>query len=148
MRRSRSIDRQRQHDRQQQRRKIEPERQQREFIPSRLEKCGLGLLLRSLCVCTVCVKINNDEMFFNAFPFENSFYFWIGLDMVRSTGNLSSLTFCSVYAYPCRRACILCACIYMCIVGAFTHLPCVPAHMCKSCALCVHESCAGLMLYV
>ena len=41
----------------------------------------------------VCVKINNDESFFNAFPFENSFYFyfWIGLDMVRSTGNLSSV---------------------------------------------------------
>ena len=106
MRQSRSIDRQRQYERQQQRRKIEPKRQQQEFIPSRLEKCGLGLLLRSLCVCTVCVKINNDELLFNAFPFENSFYFWIGLDMVRSTGNLSSMTFCSVYAYPCRRACM------------------------------------------
>ena len=41
-------------------------------------KCGLGLLLHSLCVCTVCVKINNDELFFNAFPFENSFYFISG----------------------------------------------------------------------
>ena len=41
---------------------------------SRSIKCGLGLFLRSLCVCTVCVKINNDELFFNAFPFENSFY--------------------------------------------------------------------------
>ena len=48
--------------------------------------------LRSLCVCRVCVKINNDELFCNAFPFENSyaFYLWIDLDVVRSTGNLSS----------------------------------------------------------
>ena len=41
----------------------------------------------------VC-EINNDELFFNAFPFENkliSFYFLNGLDMVRSTGNLSSI---------------------------------------------------------
>ena len=29
-------------------------------------------LLRSLCVCIVCVKINNDELFCNAFPFENA----------------------------------------------------------------------------
>ena len=50
----------------------------RVYRSSRLEKCGLGLLLRSLCVCTVCVKINNDELFFNAFPFENSFYFISG----------------------------------------------------------------------
>ena len=55
----------------------------------------LGLLLRSLCVCTVCLNINNDELFFDAFPFENSFYFIsgysIGLDMVRrSTGNTYS----------------------------------------------------------
>ena len=48
------------------------------YIPSRLEKCGFGLLLRSLCVYTVFVKINNDELFFNAFPFENSFYFISG----------------------------------------------------------------------
>ena len=40
----------------------------------------------------MCVKINNEELFFNAFLFENSYYFsfWIGLDVVRSTGNLSS----------------------------------------------------------
>ena len=25
-----------------------------------------------ICVCIVCVKINNDELFYNAFPFENS----------------------------------------------------------------------------
>ena len=74
MRRSHSIDRQRQHEQQQQRSK----RQKREFIPSRLEKCGLGLLLYNLCVCTVCVKFNNDELFFNSFPFENSFYFISG----------------------------------------------------------------------
>ena len=38
------------------------------------------------------VKINNEELFFNAFQFENSdFFSWIGLDVVRSTGNLSSL---------------------------------------------------------
>ncbi len=43
-----------------------------------LEKSGLGLLFRSLCVCTVCVKINNDELFFNAFPFKNSFEFISG----------------------------------------------------------------------
>ena len=33
------------------------------------------------------------NFFLNVFPFENSyylFYFWIGLDVVRSTGNLSS----------------------------------------------------------
>ena len=29
-------------------------------------------LLRSLCVCIVCVKINNDELFCNAFPFKNA----------------------------------------------------------------------------
>ena len=58
--------------------KIEQKRQQREFIPSRLGKCGLGLLLRSLCVCTVCLIINNDELFSNAFPFENLFYFISG----------------------------------------------------------------------
>ena len=42
----------------------------------------------------MCVKINNDKLFFNAFPFENSFYFILdlGLDMVRSTGNLSSIS--------------------------------------------------------
>ena len=55
----------------------------------------LGLLLRSLCVCTVCLNINNDELFCDAFPFENSFYFIsgcsIGLDMVRrSTDNTYS----------------------------------------------------------
>ena len=27
---------------------------------------------------------------FNTFPFENSFFLWIGLDVVRSTGNVSS----------------------------------------------------------
>ena len=32
-----------------------------------LEKSGLGLLFRSLCVCIVCVKINNDELFFKCF---------------------------------------------------------------------------------
>ena len=38
------------------------------------------------------LKINNEELFFNAFPFENSYFFnfWIGLDVVRSTGNLSN----------------------------------------------------------
>ena len=35
-------------------------------------------LLRSLCVCIVRVKINNEELFFNAFPFENSYYFISG----------------------------------------------------------------------
>ena len=42
----------------------------------------------------VCVQINNEELFLNAFPFENSYYFdrlRRGLDVVRSTGNLSSL---------------------------------------------------------
>ena len=33
-------------------------RRQGEFIPSRLEKSGLGIM---------CVKINNDELFCNAF---------------------------------------------------------------------------------
>ena len=43
-----------------------------------LKRCGLGLLLRSPCVCTTCVKNNNGELFLNAFPFENSFYFISG----------------------------------------------------------------------
>ena len=34
--------------------------------------------------------VNNDKLFFYPFPFDNLFYFCIGLDMVRSTGNLSS----------------------------------------------------------
>ena len=50
------------------------------------------------CICIVslvCIKINNEELFFNAFPFENSYYFidrlvWMVLDVVRSTRNLSS----------------------------------------------------------
>ena len=29
-------------------------------------KCGLGKL-RSLCVCIMCVKINNEELFFNVY---------------------------------------------------------------------------------
>ena len=37
-------------------------RRQWEFIPSQLEQCGL-ILLRGLCVCSVCVKINNEELF-------------------------------------------------------------------------------------
>ena len=39
----------------------------------------------------VRVQINNDELFFNALLFENSYYFSSGwaLDVVRSTGNLS-----------------------------------------------------------
>ena len=45
-----------------------------------LKTCGLGLSLRSLCQCTVCVKSNNDELFFNAFPFGIFLYFWIGLE--------------------------------------------------------------------
>ena len=33
-------------------------------------------LLRGLCVCSACVlKINNEELFFNEFLFENSYYF-------------------------------------------------------------------------
>ena len=36
----------------------------------------------------VCVQINNEEFnFFNAFPF----YFIIGLGVMRSTGNMSSV---------------------------------------------------------
>ena len=31
-------------------------------------------LLRSLFVCMVCVKINNVELVFNAFSFQNSYY--------------------------------------------------------------------------
>ena len=52
-------------------------RLQREIIPSRLENV-VSELLRSLCVCIVHVKINNEELFFNAFPFENSYYFISG----------------------------------------------------------------------
>ena len=40
-------------------------------------------LLRSLCVCIVRVQINNEELFLMLSPF------WIGLDVVRSMGNLS-----------------------------------------------------------
>ena len=32
---------------------------------------------RGLCVCSVC-KINNEELYFYAFPFENSYYFSSG----------------------------------------------------------------------
>ena len=53
----------------------------------------------------VCVQINNEELFFNAFPFENSYYFISEMAIggcvlrerftlakeVRSTGNLSSV---------------------------------------------------------
>ena len=35
-------------------------------------------LLRSLCICIVRVKINNEELFFNAFLLENSYYFIYG----------------------------------------------------------------------
>ena len=40
---------------------IKSKRQQRALIPSRLEKCGLGSVLRSLCVYIACVKINSEE---------------------------------------------------------------------------------------
>ena len=40
---------------------------------------------RSLCVCIVRVYINNEELFLMLSPF------WIGLGVVRSTGNLSSV---------------------------------------------------------
>ena len=48
------------------------------------------------CACArvcVCVKINNEALFFNAIPFGKFrlFYFLIGLEVVRSTGNLSSI---------------------------------------------------------
>ena len=39
-----------------------------------------------MCLCLVCVNISNEELFFNAFPFENSYYLWIGLDVVLGTG--------------------------------------------------------------
>ena len=34
-------------------------------------------LLRRLCICIVhvCEIIHNEELFFNAIPFENSYYF-------------------------------------------------------------------------
>ena len=35
-------------------------------------------LLRSQCVCIVCVKINYDKLFYNAFPFENAYDFISG----------------------------------------------------------------------
>ena len=43
----------------------------------------------------VCVNITNEELFFNAFPFENSYYCISGprlraLDVVCNTGNQSS----------------------------------------------------------
>ena len=38
----------------------------------------------------LCVKIKNEEL---CFPFENAYYFWIGLDMVRMMGNLSSTVY-------------------------------------------------------
>ena len=41
-------------------------------------------LLRSLCVCIVRVQINIEELFLMLSPF------WIGLNVVRSPGNLSS----------------------------------------------------------
>ena len=53
-------------------------RRQREFIPSWLDKCGLGIITYSLCFFIVCVKINNDELFCNAFPFENAYDYMYG----------------------------------------------------------------------
>ena len=65
------------------------------------------------------VKINKEELVFNAFSFENSYYFISGsrgLDVVRSTSNLSSvhniytclykdaIELCSV----CRNATVFC----------------------------------------
>ena len=47
-------------------------RRQGEFIPSRLEKWGLGIITWPLRMYSVCVKINNDELFCNVFPFENA----------------------------------------------------------------------------
>ena len=39
----------------------------------------------------VCVKINNDELFCNAFPFENSWlYFWIDLDVVHGQWRINN----------------------------------------------------------
>ena len=49
-------------------------RRQREFISSRLEKYGLGIIAFVFILVHVCVKTHN-EFFFNAIPFENSFYF-------------------------------------------------------------------------
>ena len=45
------------------------------------------------------VQTNNEELFFNAFPFEKIliFYVWICLDVVRSTGNLSSIHYSAKY---------------------------------------------------
>ncbi len=39
----------------------ERKRHQRDCIPSRLGKSGLGLLVRSLCVCTVCVCVCKNQ---------------------------------------------------------------------------------------
>ena len=52
-------------------------RRQRELIPSWLEKCGLGIITYSLCVFKVCVNINNDELFCNAFRLKMHIYICI-----------------------------------------------------------------------
>ena len=46
-------------------------RRQGEFIPTRLEKCGLGIITLPLRSYSVC-KNQHDELFCNAFPFENA----------------------------------------------------------------------------
>ena len=55
----------------------------------------LKIWFRNYCVAyafIVCVKITNEELFFIAFPLEQiHFFFWLGLDVVRSTGKLSSV---------------------------------------------------------
>ena len=63
------------------RRQIEPKRgnaTNQNGDNERLYLCGLKNvvyeLLRSLCVGIVHAKINNEELFFNAFTFENSSY--------------------------------------------------------------------------
>ena len=63
---------------------------------------SLGIITKPVRLYIVCVKINNEECFFTAFPFEKFilFYFWFGLDVVRSTGNLFSIVYSPS---PCSR---------------------------------------------
>ena len=69
------------HERRQQRLyQIEPKQgkaRKQEFIHSRLDKCSSGIMTLPMRLI-VCVKINNEEVFFNVFPVVNSYYFICG----------------------------------------------------------------------
>ena len=49
-------------------------KRRQEFIPSRIEKCGLGIITLPIRLFSVCTN-QQWRIFCNAFPFKNSYYF-------------------------------------------------------------------------